>query len=65
MPTFSFTIFSGCAACTTVAEIVQSDLSQIGINVNVDDLSASNYYSAYGNTSSNKENAAQIGQLLS
>jgi len=63
MPTFSFTIFSGCTACTTTAEIVQSDLSQIGITVNIEDLSSSNYYSAYGNTTFNQQNAATIGQL--
>jgi len=51
------------AFCTTAAEIIQSDLKQIGINVLVTPLDASTYYAPYGSYSTNLANAKQLGQM--
>ena len=63
MPTLSFTIFSGCTACSNTAQLIQADLGQIGINVNIQVLQASAYYAPYGNTATNAKDASEIGQL--
>ncbi len=64
MPALTFKIISGCVFCETAAEVIQSDLAQIGITVNIQVLASSTYYTGtYGSYSTNVQNAAQIGQL--
>lgn len=63
LPTLSFKIISGCTYCEVAAEVVQSDLSQIGITVNVQVIASSTYYDPYGSYSTNVQNAQEIGQL--
>ena len=63
MPTFSFRTLTTCGYCTTVAEIVQSDLSQIGIVVNIDLLPSIEFFSPYGSYANNVANAPQEGQM--
>jgi ABC-type transport system substrate-binding protein len=63
MPSFTFRTVAGCQYCETVAEIVQSDLAQIGITVNIQILASSAYWAPYGSTSTNVQNAQEIGQL--
>jgi ABC-type transport system substrate-binding protein len=63
MPTFTLRIETGCQACVDAASIVQTDLSQIGISVNIEVLTGSNYLSVYGGYSTNLQNAESIGQL--
>jgi ABC-type transport system substrate-binding protein len=63
MPTFQLRIETGCEACIDGAQVIQSDLAQIGINVNIQVLTGSDYLSVYGSYSNNRQNAQQIGQL--
>ncbi|MGA3406682.1 MAG: ABC transporter substrate-binding protein [Candidatus Bathyarchaeia archaeon] len=63
MPTLSFKTIVSCSWCVNVAELVQSDLAQIGITVNIDVLSIGSYTSAYGSYNYNLQNAQNIGQL--
>ncbi len=42
-PTLEFRIEAGCAACLNAAQVVQGDLSVIGINVNIEVTPASSY----------------------
>ncbi len=61
--TLTFTIVSGCELCTDLAQIVASDLSQIGINVNIESQLGSVYEDPYGSYTTNVQDASQIGQL--
>jgi len=54
---------SGCPVCTSVAQIVQSDLSQLSINVNIEVLGPTQYITPYGSYSYEVQNAPQIGQI--
>ena len=63
IPPITFTITSSCTLCTDTAQIVQSDLSQIGITVNIETILSSAYYTPYGSYSTNVQDASQIGQL--
>ena len=64
MPTFTFTTIAGCDLCVNTAQVVQGDLSQIGITVNINVITSGAWYSCcYGSYEYNVQNAAQIGQL--
>jgi len=63
MPTFTMRIINDCTVCETAAELVQSDLNQIGITVNIVVLQTSQFYSPYGNYATNSANAQQLGQI--
>src|SRR5207244_5385327 len=63
LPSLTFRIYSGCQWCSTLAQIVQSDLSDIGLSVNIVVVQSSLYFSVYGSYSANVQNADQIGQL--
>ncbi|MDG6925076.1 MAG: hypothetical protein JRN09_00835 [Nitrososphaerota archaeon] len=63
LPTIEFRTIAGCSYCVTIAQLVQSDLKQIGLNVNISQIASSDYYTPYGSYSTNVQNAAQIGQL--
>jgi peptide/nickel transport system substrate-binding protein len=62
-PTFDLKEQSGCESCLNAAQVIQADLSQIGINVNIDVQSTSAYYVPYGPYATNVKDASQIGQL--
>lgn len=63
MPTFTYNTFSGCQVCTNAADVIQSDLAQIGITVNIQVLTEDDYDAPYGSYQTNVQNAQQIGQL--
>ncbi len=63
LPTITFTAISSCTYCGEIGQIVQADLSQIGITVNLEELESSAYYAPYGTYSTNFHNANQMGQL--
>jgi ABC-type transport system substrate-binding protein len=63
MPALDLKIVSQCQICTNAAEVIQADLGQLGINVNVDVLSASAFWAPWGTYQTNLQNAAQLGQL--
>ena len=66
IPTLTFSTISTCSFCVSIAEIVQADLGQIGINVNVEALSASAQqapYGFYGTEVSNANNIAPLSLL--
>jgi ABC-type transport system substrate-binding protein len=54
---------SSCAFCINIAQVVQSDLSQIGITLDINVVQSSTYYASYGSYSSSLQSAAQIGHL--
>ncbi len=62
-PVLNFTVISGCEFCINTAEIVQGDLSQIGISVNIIVQQTSNYYAPYSSYTSEVSSANQIGSL--
>jgi len=47
-PTFAMTTLSGCQGCLNAAQVIQGDLAQLGINVNIEVQTPSQYYTAYG-----------------
>ena len=59
----SFTVDTPCLACVTTAQVVQGDLSALGITVDVNEQSSSQYYTDYGSYSYNLQNAASLGQM--
>ncbi len=63
MPSLTLRVPTICSACFEAAQIVQADLGDIGLNVNLEIVSAGNFYSVYGSYSTNLNNSAQIGQL--
>ena len=63
MPTFLLRVQSGCPVCTNAAQVMQSDLGAIGINVNLEVIQPSLYNTQLGNYQTNVANAAELGQL--
>jgi peptide/nickel transport system substrate-binding protein len=63
VPALNFTEISGCDYCNEIAEIVQSELAQIGISVNIVVQTTSEYYAPYSSYSAEVSTASQIGQL--
>jgi len=63
-PTLTFRTVAGCSVCSAAAQIIQSDLNAIGINVNIIVLTTGQYYSGtYGTYATNVANNASIGQI--
>ncbi len=62
-PTLTFYTETACAFCTNVAQVVQADLANLGINVNIEVVTANTWLSSYGSYSFNVKNAQQEGQL--
>jgi len=63
MPTFLLRVESGCPLCINAAQVMQSDLAMIGINVNIQVIQPSLYNAQLGSYQTNVANAAQLGQL--
>ncbi|HXY82349.1 MAG TPA: ABC transporter substrate-binding protein [Candidatus Saccharimonadales bacterium] len=62
MPTFLLRSQSGCAVCTSAAQVVQGDLSDIGITVNIEVQQPSLFFSQLG-TYQFQTTHPDIGQL--
>lgn len=62
-PVLNFTVISGCQFCMETAQIVQSNLAQIGITVNIVVQLTSDYYAPYVDYNSEFSNPSQIGSL--
>jgi ABC-type transport system substrate-binding protein len=62
-PVFDLDEQSGCQDCLNAAQVIQADLSAIGIQVDIQIQSTAAYYVPYGTYSTNVANAAEIGQL--
>jgi len=63
MPTLEFRVLAGCQNCYLIAQIVQSDLAQIGIPVSIDVLQHAQYHN-YGSWQHNYQVAPQLGNIL-
>jgi peptide/nickel transport system substrate-binding protein len=63
-PTLTMNIASSCSFCTNLAEAVQSDLSVVGINVQINVEGPTLFYTPYGSYSSEIPVASQIGNLV-
>jgi ABC-type transport system substrate-binding protein len=61
LPAISLTIENGCEFCVSAAEIVQTDLAQIGITVNIE--VQTNPLENDGNYQTNVQNAVENGQM--
>jgi peptide/nickel transport system substrate-binding protein len=61
--TFYTETTSVCAFCTNVAQVVQSDLANLGITVNIELVSGNTWASSYGPYSYNVAHANQTGQI--
>ena len=62
-PSLQFSTISGCSFCLGIAQIVQGDLSQIGINVEIEATAVSNQQAPYGYFETEVQNANQIAPL--
>jgi len=62
-PTLTFTVEADCLTCSEVAQIVQSDLTSLNINVNILVLGTTSYIVPYGSYGYEVQNAAQIGHM--
>ncbi len=63
LPRLTYKVQAGCESCVNAAQVIQADLGQIGLNVDVEVLSSSQYYTNFGNYQTNVNNAAEIGNL--
>lgn len=63
MPHLLFRAQAGCQSCTNAAQVIQSDLGQIGLTVDIEVLLTPSYYAPYGTYQTNLANAQQLGQL--
>ncbi len=63
-PTISMNIVSEYPLAANIAQTVQSDLSQIGINVQINVQDPSLFYTPYGSYSYEVNNSAAIGNLV-
>jgi ABC-type transport system substrate-binding protein len=66
LPTIEFRVLTGCSSCISAAQVVQSDLSAIGISVNVEVTPSSSFSLPLvggGSFASNLQSAQSIAQL--
>ncbi len=63
LPTLTLRTVSGCSFCINAAQVIQSDLSNVGITVNIVQVASSTYWNPYGPYQTNVQNANQLGQL--
>ena len=61
--TFLMRVPAGSSSGINEAQVIQSDLAQLGITVNIQVLQTATYWSVYGNYQTNVANAAEIGQI--
>ncbi|MDA4129711.1 MAG: ABC transporter substrate-binding protein [Thaumarchaeota archaeon] len=47
-PVFTMTTLTGCQGCINSAQVIQSDLAQLGITINIQVQTPSQYYTGYG-----------------
>lgn len=64
MPTLTFRTFATCSYCINIAQVLQTDLSQIGITVNILALTPSAIFAPLGSYSTNLQNAQQLGNFF-
>lgn len=64
LPTLTMNIVSEYPLASNLAQTVQSDLEAIGLNVQINVLDSSVFYTPYGSYSYEVSNAAQIGNLV-
>ncbi len=64
LPTLSMNIVSEYPLASNIAQTVQGDLSQIGLNVQINVEDSSVFYNPYGSYSYELQNVAQIGNLV-
>lgn len=62
-PILNFTVITGCQFCVSTAQIVQSDLAQIGITVDIVVQDTSAYYTPYSSYTGEIGSASSIGSL--
>jgi len=64
LPPISLQAVSGCTWCVNAAQVIQSDLAQLNITVNIDEVLSSDYYTyAIGPYPSMVQNAAELGNI--
>ena len=63
MPTFTFNVIAGCTPCSTMAQVIQGDLAQIGINVDVVVLTAATFITYNTAYTAMIQNPSELGQL--
>ena len=63
MPTLTLRSQSGCQSCINAAQVVQSNLADIGITVNIVVQTTATFYSVLGSYSSQAANPDALGQL--
>ena len=61
--TIVFSTIAGCSFCIAIAQIVQGDLSQLGLNVEIQATSVGTQQAPYGYFPTEVQNAAQIAPL--
>jgi peptide/nickel transport system substrate-binding protein len=64
MPTLTFRTFATCSYCLNLAQVLQTDLSQIGITVNILALTSSAIFAPLGSYSTNVQNAQELGNFF-
>jgi peptide/nickel transport system substrate-binding protein len=63
LPPLTLRTVAGCSYCINAAQVIQSDLANVGITVNIVEVASSTYWNPYGPYSTNLQNANQLGQL--
>jgi peptide/nickel transport system substrate-binding protein len=63
LPPLVFRTIASCSYCIEIAQIVQADLESVGFQVQISELSSTQYYVPYGSYSTNVQNNASIGQM--
>jgi peptide/nickel transport system substrate-binding protein len=63
LPTLVFRTVATCTFCEAIAQIVLSNLEQVGFTVSITSLSDATYSATYGSYSTNLANANQLGQI--
>jgi len=63
MPTFMLRTVSECEACINAAQVVQTNLADIGITVNIEVVTDAQYETYYGDYQTVVANAKEIGQI--
>jgi peptide/nickel transport system substrate-binding protein len=61
--TIVFSTIAGCSFCIAIAQIVQGDLSQLGLNVQIEASAVSSQQAPYGFYGTEVQNAAEIAPL--
>jgi ABC-type transport system substrate-binding protein len=64
LPPLQFVIYSSCSACTNAAQVIQSDLGNIGLQVNIVIQQQSVFFSGYGSYATNLQNSASLGNMI-